>query len=81
MAPCVVALGYKREGDTVMAAQKEVRLVFPRKNKRLQIVGGRYRGSTAKVMGLDRSNGIVRLDDSLDVKIMNLAISAKLVHE
>ncbi|XP_010509782.1 PREDICTED: putative transcription elongation factor SPT5 homolog 2 [Camelina sativa] len=77
---CVVALGYRGEGDTVMATESEVRLVSPRKNERVKIVGGKYCGSTAKVIGLDGSEGIVRLDDSLDVKIMNLAILAKFVH-
>ncbi|EOA26299.1 hypothetical protein CARUB_v10024589mg [Capsella rubella] len=76
---CIVALGYRGGGEKVMATQSEVRLVSPRKSERVKILGGKYGGSTAKVIGLDGSEGIVRLDDSLDVKIMNLARLGKLV--
>ncbi|KAL0844273.1 hypothetical protein Bca101_017519 [Brassica carinata] len=77
---CVVALGDRGEGETVIAIQREVRLVCPRKNERVKIVGGKHRGSLAKLIGLDGSDGIVRLDDTLDVKILNLDLLAKLPH-
>ncbi|KAL1219260.1 putative transcription elongation factor SPT5 [Cardamine amara subsp. amara] len=78
---CVVAVGDRGEGDTVMATQREVRLVFPRKNDHVKIVGGKYRGSRATFIGLDGSDGLVRLDDSLEIKIMKPAMLAKLAHE
>ncbi|XP_056861795.1 putative transcription elongation factor SPT5 homolog 2 isoform X2 [Raphanus sativus] len=77
---CVVALGDRGEGETVVAIQSEVRLVCPRKNERVKIVGGKHRGSLAKLIGLDGSDGIVKLDDTLDVKILNLDLLAKLPH-
>ncbi|CAH8377739.1 unnamed protein product [Eruca vesicaria subsp. sativa] len=77
---CVVALGDRGEGETVMAVQNEVRLVCPRKNERVKIVGGKHRGLLAKLIGLDGSDGIVKLDDTLDIKILNLDSLAKLAH-
>ncbi|KAJ0262063.1 putative transcription elongation factor SPT5 2 [Hirschfeldia incana] len=77
---CVVALGDRGEGETVVAIQSEVRLICPRKNERVKIVGGKHRGSLAKLIGLDGSDGIVKLDDTLDVKILNLDVLAKLPH-
>ncbi|KAG7573568.1 Spt5 transcription elongation factor N-terminal [Arabidopsis suecica] len=78
---CVVALGHRGEGETIMATQNKVSLVCPKKNERVKILGGKYGGSTGKVIGEDGWDGIVKLDESLDVKIMKLAILAKLVHE
>ncbi|KAF3508382.1 hypothetical protein F2Q69_00001612 [Brassica cretica] len=77
---CLVALGDRGEGETVMAVQREVRLVCPRKNERVKVVGGKHRGSLAKLIGLDGSDGIVKLDDTLDVKILDLGLLAKLAH-
>ncbi|CAH2059462.1 unnamed protein product [Thlaspi arvense] len=77
---CVVALGDRGEGDSVMAIQNEVKRVCPRKSERVKIVGGKHRGSLAKLIGVDGSDGIVKLDDSLDVKILDLALLAKLAH-
>lgn len=78
---CIVALGNRGEGDTVMATQNEARLVCPSKNDHVKIVGGKCRGSTAKLIGFDGADSLVRLDDSLDIKIMKPAMLAKLVHE
>ncbi|CAG7880549.1 unnamed protein product [Brassica rapa] len=77
---CLIALGDRGEGETVMAVQREVRLVCPRKNERVKVVGGKHRGSLAKLIGLDGSDGIVKLDDTLDVKILDLGLLAKLAH-
>lgn len=75
---CLIARGDRGEGETVMAIQSEVRLVCPRKNERVKVVGGKHRGSLAKLIGLDGSDGIVKLDDTLDVKILDLGLLAKL---
>jgi len=78
---CVVALGHRGEGETIRATQNKVSLVCPKKNERVKILGGKYCGSTAKVIGEDGQDGIVKLDESLDIKILKLTILAKLVHE
>lgn len=41
-------------------------------------MGGAYRGATGKLIGIDGTDGIVKLDDTLDVKILDMVILAKL---
>ncbi|XP_010424426.1 PREDICTED: putative transcription elongation factor SPT5 homolog 1 [Camelina sativa] len=76
---CKVSLGSSGEGDTIMALPSELEIVPPRKSDRVKIVGGQFRGSTGKLIGIDGSDGIVKIDDNLDVKILDLAILAKFV--
>ncbi|KAJ0233254.1 putative transcription elongation factor SPT5 1 [Hirschfeldia incana] len=76
---CKVSLGSSGEGDTIMALPSELEIVPPRKNDRVKIVGGQYRGSIGKLIGIDGSDGIVKIEDNLDVKILDLAILAKFV--
>ncbi|XP_010533390.1 PREDICTED: putative transcription elongation factor SPT5 homolog 1 [Tarenaya hassleriana] len=64
--------------DAITALPSELEIVSLRKNDRVKIIGDPYRGSTGELIGTDGSDGIVRLDDSLDVKILDLAILAKL---
>lgn len=40
-------------------------------------MGGAYRGATGKLIGIDGTDGIVKLDDTLDVKILDMVILAK----
>ncbi|CAN6860414.1 unnamed protein product [Brassica oleracea] len=75
---CKVSLG-SGEGDTIMALPSELEIVPPRKNDRVKIVGGQFRGSIGKLIGIDGSDGIVKIEDNLDVKILDLAILAKFV--
>ena len=74
-----MSLGSNGEGDTIMALPGELEIVPPRKNDRVKIVGGQYRGSIGKLIGIDGSDGIVKIEDNLDVKILDLAILAKFV--
>ncbi|KAG2330161.1 hypothetical protein Bca52824_001341 [Brassica carinata] len=76
---CKVSLGSSGEGDTIMALPSELEIVPPRKNDRVKIVGGQFRGSIGKLIGIDGSDGIVKIEDNLDVKILDLAILAKFV--
>ena len=41
-------------------------------------MGGALRGATGKLIGVDGTDGIVKVDDTLDVKILDLVILAKL---
>ncbi|OMP05418.1 hypothetical protein COLO4_08860 [Corchorus olitorius] len=75
---CKVALGSSGSGDTVIALPNEMEIVPPRKSDRIKIMGGSLRGHTGKLIGVDGTDGIVRIDDSLDVKILDLVILAKL---
>ncbi|XP_013607380.1 PREDICTED: putative transcription elongation factor SPT5 homolog 1 [Brassica oleracea var. oleracea] len=76
---CKVSLGSSGEGDTIMALPSELEIVPPRKNDRVKIVGGQFRGSIGTLIGIDGSDGIVKIEENLDVKILDLAILAKFV--
>ena len=58
----------------------EIELIPPRKSDKIKIMGGAQRGSTGKLIGIDGSDGIVKVDESLDVKILDMGILAKLAH-
>lgn len=53
-------------------------IVGPRKNDKIKIMAGVLRGATGKLIGVDGSDGIVKVDDTLDVKILDLVLLAKL---
>lgn len=73
---CKVSLGSSGNGETVTVLPNEIEMVVPRKSDKIKIVGGALRGRNGKLMGVDGSDGIVKLDN-LDVKILHLTILAK----
>ena len=73
-----MVLGSNGSGDTVIVLPSEMEIVPPRKSDKIKIMGGSLRGFTGKLIGVDGTDGIVRIDDSLDVKILDLVILAKL---
>ena len=73
-----VALGSSGNGETISALSNEVETVVPRQSDKIKIIGGALRGSTGKLIGVDGADGIVKVDDTLDVKILDLVILAKL---
>ncbi|KAL4280693.1 hypothetical protein GQ457_03G029670 [Hibiscus cannabinus] len=75
---CKVALGSSGSGDIIIALPSEMEIVPPKKSDKIKIMGGSLRGLTGKLIGVDGTDGIVRIDDSLDVKILDLVILAKL---
>ncbi|KAG6671691.1 hypothetical protein I3842_16G016700 [Carya illinoinensis] len=75
---CRVVLGSSGNGETVTALADEMVVVAPRKNDKIKIMAGLLRGSTGKLIGVDGSDGIVKVDDTLDVKILDLVSLAKL---
>ncbi|XVF64412.1 hypothetical protein PTKIN_Ptkin09bG0167100 [Pterospermum kingtungense] len=75
---CKVGLGSNGSGDKIIALPSEMEIVPPRKSDKIKIMGGSLRGFTGKLIGVDGTDGIVRIDDSLDVKILDLVILAKL---
>ena len=52
-------------------------MVRPKKNEKLMIMNGSMRGVTGKLIGVDGSDGIVRVEGSLDVKIVDMVILGK----
>ncbi|KAJ0085327.1 hypothetical protein Patl1_08157 [Pistacia atlantica] len=75
---CRVVLGSSGNGDTISALPTEIEIVAPRKNDKIKIMGGALRGATGKLIGVDGTDGIVKVDDTLDVKILDMVILAKL---
>ncbi|XP_027339266.1 putative transcription elongation factor SPT5 homolog 1 [Abrus precatorius] len=73
-----VALGSSGNGETITAIPNEMEAVVPRKSDKIKIMDGALRGATGKLIGVDGTDGIVKVDDTLDVKILDLVILAKL---
>ncbi|KAI5680806.1 hypothetical protein M9H77_02033 [Catharanthus roseus] len=71
--------GGKSEIITVLPT--EIVLVHPKKQERVKILGGARRGATGKLIGIDVDIGIVKLDITLDVQILDLKILGKLPAE
>lgn len=71
---CRVAVG----GDVITASPNELEVVVPRKSDKIKIMGGPQHGATGKLIGVDGIDGIVKVDDTLDVKILDMVILAKL---
>ncbi|XP_070016585.1 putative transcription elongation factor SPT5 homolog 1 [Nicotiana sylvestris] len=77
---CSVALRSSGSGDTIIAHATEIEIVVPEKSDKIKIIGGPQRGSTGKLIGVDGTDGIVKVDDTLDVKILDMVILAKLAN-
>lgn len=73
-----MALGATGNGEVIAVLPNEIEMVVPRKSDKVRIMGGGLRGQNGKLIGVDGSDGIVKLKDNLDVKILDLAILAKL---
>lgn len=63
----------------VTALPNEIEVIPPRKADKIKIMGGAHRGDTGKLIGIDGTDGIVKVDDTLDVKILDMVILAKLI--
>ncbi|CAN6239283.1 unnamed protein product [Urochloa humidicola] len=74
---CRIALGSLGNGDELIATANELEVVRPKKNEKLKIMNGFMRGLTGKLIGVDGSDGIVRVEGSLDVKIVDMVILGK----
>ncbi|XP_077214762.1 putative transcription elongation factor SPT5 homolog 1 isoform X2 [Tasmannia lanceolata] len=75
---CKVALGSTGNGEIVTALPSEMEIVVPKKSDKIKIMSGAQRNATGKLIGIDGTDGIVKVDDTLDVKILDMVILAKL---
>lgn len=75
---CKVALGQTGSGDILTVNLSEMELVVPRKSDRIKIIQGELRNSTGKLIGIDNADGIVKMDDTLDVKIFDMSNLARM---
>ncbi|PSS31759.1 Transcription elongation factor like [Actinidia chinensis var. chinensis] len=76
---CSINLGSSGNGETLTALPGEIEIVAPRKSDKIKIMGGPQRGQTGRLVGIDGSDGIVKVDEYFDVKILDMNILAKLV--
>ncbi|OWM85073.1 hypothetical protein CDL15_Pgr027860 [Punica granatum] len=75
---CRVALGPTGNGEMITVLPSEIEMVVPGKSDKVRIMGGSLRGQNGKLMGVDANDCIVRLEENLDIKILDLGILAKL---
>lgn len=75
---CKVALGSTGNGETITAVATEMDMVLPKKSDKIKIMNGPQRGATGKLIGIDGTDGIVKVDYTFDVKILDMVILAKL---
>lgn len=73
-----MGLGSNGGGDTIVVMPSEMEIVPTRKSDKIKIMGSILRGVTGKLIGVDGTDGIVRTDESLDVKILDLVMLANL---
>lgn len=69
------------DGEEVIVPQNDLVQVRPKKSDRIKITSGGQRGFTGKLIGIDGNDGIVKLDDTYEVKILEMAFLAKLAVE
>lgn len=75
---CKVAVGSAGNGETITVPPSDVEVIRPKKSDKIKIMNGAMRGATGKLIGVDGSDGIVKLDDTYEVKILDLVLLAKL---
>uniref|UniRef100_A0A0D3GE20 Transcription elongation factor SPT5 n=1 Tax=Oryza barthii TaxID=65489 RepID=A0A0D3GE20_9ORYZ len=75
---CRVALGSSGNGEIVTVLPTELEVIRPKKSDKIKIMNGNFRGYSGKLIGIDGSDGIVKLDDTYEVKILDMVILAKL---
>ncbi|KAK9106284.1 hypothetical protein Syun_022295 [Stephania yunnanensis] len=75
---CKISLESTGNGETITTVINEIEIVAPRKSDKIKIMSGPQRGATGKLIGIDGTDGIVKVDDTLDVKILDMDILAKL---
>jgi len=60
-------------GETITLPSDFLELVVPKKRDAIKIVGGEFKGDTGTLINIDgASDGIVKMDSNLDIKILDL---------
>ena len=65
-------------GDNVTVGREDVEIVRPAKKDKLIILKGDLAGSTGTLIGIDGSDGIVKMAANSDIKILDLELCAKM---
>ena len=64
-------------GDTSMLACSCLELVPPERRDVVKIVGGEYRGQLGVLISVDGLDGVVKLSEGSEIKVLAMAILAK----
>eukprot|EP01135_Chromosphaera_perkinsii_P005299 Nk52_evm7s335 gene=Nk52_evmTU7s335 len=75
---CEVEVLPKGSGRIVTVNSDDLQKVVPVKNDQVKLIHGDNKGEVGKLVGIDGSDGIVRLTKTLDLKILNMDYVAKL---
>jgi hypothetical protein len=70
---CVVEIG----NDTIKLYGQDMLPIRPSKKDRIKCIRGEFINQTGTLIGLDGEDCIVKLDKTLDFKIMNINLLAK----
>jgi len=68
----------KADGDTISVPHEFLEPVTPAKKDKIKIIRGEFKGHTGSLIGIDGSDGIVKMEINLDIKILRLDFLAKL---
>ncbi|KAH0453222.1 hypothetical protein IEQ34_017546 [Dendrobium chrysotoxum] len=75
---CKLALSKIGDGDIIIAHPVDVEAVRPKKSDKVMTMNGALRGITGKLIGIDGADGIMKMNDTNKVKILDMNILAKL---
>jgi transcription elongation factor SPT5 len=65
--------GVSAHGDVITVNPLEMEHVVPKKFDKIKVINGPFRNSTGKLIGIDGAEGIVKMDVTLDVQILDMS--------
>eukprot|EP01018_Ginkgo_biloba_P037558 Gb_30110 [translate_table: standard] len=68
------------DSEMIMANASEIDIVPPNKTDRIKVISGESRGVTGKLIGVDTAEGIIKIDGTVDIKILPITALAKLTY-
>lgn len=74
---CRVAVSGASDDNLFVATPGDMEIVAPKKNDKVKILHGEFRGSIGKLIGIDGVDGIVKIGD--DVRVLEMDTLGKLV--
>lgn len=67
-----------RGNESITVPNDSLEMVAPGKKDRLRVVGGEFRGETGVLVGVYGNDGIVKMDVTMDIKILPMTNLAKM---
>lgn len=72
--------GLKEGEETKSFNKKDLTPVQPKKHDFIRVLNGAFKGSTGSMIGIDGTDGIVKLDGTCDIKVMEIGLLGKVLH-